>query len=158
MKLAGLTRLRWLLGTLLIAAAVLFAFGVASEGDTHSLSASTVESGEHDEAIEQAEQRQQSEAAESSSETVFGVNVESTPLIVLGVTMSVALAAATWRRDHKRVLLVTAVFATVFAALDLVEFFHQITKSAATVAIFAAGIAILHVAAALVAEQRRAAT
>ncbi len=37
MNVAGLTRMRWLLGTLLLAAAALFAIGVATEGDVKEL-------------------------------------------------------------------------------------------------------------------------
>ena len=59
------------------------------------------------------------ESGETSAtgERVLGVNVESTPLVVLAVLISVALAAATWRNDRKVVLVVAAVFAAVFAAI-----------------------------------------
>lgn len=169
MRIAGLFRLRWLLGTLLIVAAALFAVGVASEGDTHHEPAArqeavtTVESGEHneatehDEATEQALHSEQTEASESEETTILGINLESTPLVVLAVIISLALAAATWRADHKLVLLATALFAAAFAALDVAEFSHQIKESAATIATIAAIIAVLHAAAAFVAEQRRAA-
>ena len=76
---------------------------------------------------------------------------------MLAVIISVALAAATWRTDHKLILLATALFAAAFAVLDVAEFSHQIRESAATIAVLAAIIAVLHAAAALLAEQRRAA-
>ena len=157
MNVAGLTRMRWLLGTLLIVAAALFAIGVATEGDVHQESVATVEAGEHNEATEAAEHNERSEASETGEE-LFGVNLESTPLVVLAVIISVALAAATWRIDHKLILLVTALFAAAFAVLDVAEFSHQIRESASTIAALAAIIAVLHAAAALLAEQRRAAT
>lgn len=157
MNFAALTRMRWLLGTLLIAAAALFAIGVASEGNAHEETVASVEAGEHSEATEAAEYNERSEASETGEE-LFGVNLESTPLVVLAVVMSVALAAATWRTDHKLILLVTALFAAAFAVLDVAEFSHQIKESAATIAVIAAIIAVLHAAAALLAEQRRAAT
>jgi heme/copper-type cytochrome/quinol oxidase subunit 3 len=115
------------------------------------------ESGQHNEATEQAERTEQAEASEPS-ETILGINLESTPLVVLAVIISVALAAATWRTDHRLILLVTAVFAVGFAALDVAEFSHQIKKSALGIATLAAIIALLHAATALVAEQRRAAS
>ena len=93
-----------------------------------------------------------------TGEEILGVNLESTPLVVLAVIISVALAAATWRTDHKRILLATALFAAAFAVLDVAEFSHQIRQSAATIAVLAAIIAVLDAAAALLAEQRRAAT
>lgn len=71
------------------------------------------------------------------------------------VAVSVVLAAATWRRDRRLVLLVTAVFAAGFAVLDVAEFSHQIRRSAVTIAVIAAVIAIMHATAALLAEQRR---
>ena len=53
MRLAHLVRLQWLLGTLLIVAAALFAVGVATEGDVHDshpVTESTSKSAEHNEA------------------------------------------------------------------------------------------------------------
>ena len=157
MNVAALTRMRWLLGTLLIAAAALFAIGVAAEGDAHEETVTSVEAGEHSEAIEAAEKNERSAASETGEE-LFGVNLESTPLVVLAVVISVALSAATWRTDHKLILLVTALFAAAFAALDVAEFSHQIRESAVAIVALATIIAVLHAAAALLAEQRRAAT
>ena len=77
--------------------------------------------------------------------------------MVLAVIVSVVLAVATGRTDYKVVLLVTALFAAAFAMLDVVEFSHQIRESATTIAVVAAIIAVLHAAAAFLAEQRRAA-
>lgn len=158
MELAGLVRLRWLVGTLLIAAAALFAVGVATEGAGVHADHRAVESGEHldeGEHAERAEQDVRSEGSEVTGEVILGINLESTTPVVLAVLISVTLAVATWRRDHKLTLLVTAAFATVFAVLDVAEFSHQITESAASVVAIAAVIAVLHVAAALLAEQRR---
>jgi heme/copper-type cytochrome/quinol oxidase subunit 3 len=154
MNLTGLTRRRWLLGTLLIAGAALFAIGIAAEGDRHHEPATTFESGEHSEATEQSEHRP-TEAAEAGSETVLGMNLESAPLVTLAVIISVALAAATWRTDHTLILLVTALFAAAFVVLDVAEFSHQLRRSAVAVAAIAATVAILHAAAAFLAEQRR---
>lgn len=157
MKIGELIRLRWLLGTLLIAAAALFAVGIATEGDTHHETVATVEAGEQNETIEQAAHDERTGVPETG-ERILGINLESTPLVALAVIISVALAAATWRRDHKLVLLVATLFAAAFAVLDVAEFSHQIKRSAATIAVIAAIIAVLHAAAALLAEQRRTAT
>ena len=157
MNVAGLPRMRWLVGTLLIAAAALFAIGVGNEGDVHTETVTSVESGEHNEATEAAEHNEGGGVGETG-ERIFGVNLESTPLVVLAVALSVALAAATWRSDRKWMLLVTALFAAAFAALDVAELSHQIKQSAATIAFIAGIIAVLHAAAALLAEQRRTGT
>jgi len=157
MKIAELIRLRWLLGTLLIAAAALFAVGIATEGDTHHETVAIVEAGEHNEATEHAAHNEQTAVSETG-ERILGINLESTPLVVLALIISVALAAATWRRNHRLVLLVAALFAAAFAVFDVAEFSHQIRQSAASIAVIAAIIAVLHAGAALLAEQRRAAT
>ena len=132
MRIADLPRLRWLLGTLLIAAAALFAIGVATEGDVHHETVTTAESGEHNEATEQAAHNEPSEATESP-ETILGANLESTPLVAIAVTISIGLAVANWRTDRRLVLLITALFAIGFAVLDAAEFAHQIKQSATTV-------------------------
>lgn len=159
MTLADLTRVRWLIGALLLAASALFAIGIATEGGRHDENVGAVESSAHNEATEHNEatvHNEQTEATESG-ETVLGINVESTPLVVLAVLASVVLAVATWRTDYKAVLLVTALVAAAFAVLDIAEFAHQVRASATTIAVIAAVIAVLHGAAALLAEQRRAA-
>lgn len=154
MKISALCRLRWLVGSLLIAAAALFAIGVRTEGDVHHDAVVSVESGEHNETTETSASAQETEPGA----TIFGISLESTPLVVLAAFISLVLAAATWRSDHQLVLLVTALFAAAFAALDVAELSHQITVSAGTIAVVAAIIAVLHAAAALLAAQRRAAT
>jgi hypothetical protein len=115
-------------------------------------------SGEHNEGTghNQGTEHEHREASESGG-TVFGINLESTPFVVLAVIVSVALAVATWRSNDRSVLLVTALFAAAFAVLDVGELPHQIKESASTIAAIAAVIAVLHVVAALLAEQRRAA-
>ena len=150
MKLSGLARGRWLLGALLIAAAALFAVGAAREGGSHSEKSVSTESVEHNESGEQAGHA----AATESQERVLGLNLESTPLVVVAVVVSVALAVATWRTSHKLVLLIAGLFAVAFAFLDIAELAHQINKSAAGLAVLAGVIASLHLAAAFVARQR----
>jgi heme/copper-type cytochrome/quinol oxidase subunit 3 len=156
MRIAHLVRLRRLLGTLLIAAAALFAVGIATEGDSRHETVATVESVAHNEATEQADHNEQSGTSETG-ERILGINLESTPLVVIAVLISIALAAATWTHDDKVILLLTALFAAAFAVLDVAEFTHQLRQSAATIAIIAATIAVLHAAAAFLAEQRRTA-
>ena len=150
MKVIDLVRGRWILSALLIVAAALFAIGAATEKGSHSETVTTTESAEHNESTEGTAHVENVE----SSETVLGMNLESTPLVVTAVVVSVALAAATWLTNRKFVLLVVGLFAVAFAALDIAEFAHQIDKSAGGLAALAAIIAVLHVAAVFVAEQR----
>lgn len=154
MKVSEIARVRWLLGALLIAAAALFAIGAASEKSGHSEKSGSVESAQHNESGEGANPAESTVTSESS-EKVLGLNLESTPLVVVAVAISVALAVATWRSNLKVVLLVAGLFAIAFAVLDIAEFVHQINKSAAGLAALAAIIAVLHAAAAFVANQRR---
>ena len=116
----------------------------------------SAEAGQHNEATEAGDHNERTEESETG-EKILDVNLESTPLVVLAVIISVAMAAATSRTDNKFDLFVTALFAAAFAFLDVAEFSHQIKESAATIAALAAIIAVLHGAAALLAEQRRAA-
>ena len=186
MTLRELSQPRWLLSSLLIAGAALFAIGVAAErnaNDTHTETGTetgntsepgteaTAPTGEAAEAgggevahtdVTSGEgtapiAEPAGEAAgrsESSSETFLGLNLESTPLVIIAAAASLALAAINWRRNVRAVLFATIAFAGVFAVFDIAEVAHQIKESRAGLAILAAAIALLHVATAFVAEQR----
>ena len=170
MTWATTSRARWLVGSLLIVAAALFAIGASVErnNDVHrdeTAVTTTIGEGtapaEGSEAAEAAEAAgnaepaaSHSEAGESANEKVLGINLESTPLVVLAVIISLALAVATWRSNNKLLLLLTAAFAAVFAILDIAELVHQIDRSNAALAVLAALIAILHAGAAFLAAQR----
>lgn len=175
MTLATLIRARWFVGALLIAAAALFAIGASIERnnemhrDEATVITSTVGEGtapaEGSEAAEAAEASEtnpivdnHSEADESADEKVLGINLESTPLVVTAVILSLALAVATCRSNHKVLLLLTAAFAAGSATLDIAEFAHQIDRSKPSLAVLAAIIAVVHGAAALLAAQRSSAT
>ena len=150
MKVSELARVRWLLGALLIAAAALFVIGVAQESGSHSEKTVSTEPAEQNESGEGAGHAEATE----SSEKVLGLNLESTPLVVVAVAISVALAVATWRTNGKLVLLIVGLFAVAFAVLDIAELAHQVNKSATGLAVLAGVIAALHLAAAFVAQQR----
>lgn len=185
MTLRELCQPRWLLSSLLIAGAALFAIGVAAErnvNDTHTETstetASTGEVGTETTAAtgEAAEagggevahtDETTGEAApiaepagegaghsESTSETFLGLNLESTPLVIIAAAASILLAVINWRRNVRALLLATMAFAVVFAVFDIAEVAHQINESRAGLAILAATIALVHVATTVVAEQR----
>lgn len=166
MTLRELAQPRWFLSALLIAGAALFAVGVAAERnatDTHSETPTETAHTEGTAHVEVSGEEtphseepatEQAGPAESSSETVFGVNLESVALVIAATLASVALAALTWRWNCRLLLLATAAFAAVFAIFDIAELVHQIQESRAGIATLVVIIAALHIAAALVAQQR----
>jgi hypothetical protein len=88
-----------------------------------------------------------------TNEAVLGVNIESTPLIVLAVIAGLGLAAVAATRPGHRpaVLLTVAVIALAWAALDMREVVHQVDESRHRIAAVAIVVAVLHLAAALIA-------
>lgn len=85
------------------------------------------------------------------SETIAGIDVESTPLIVLGALLSLALAGAALRWPRREVFAVATVFLLGFVALDIRELGHQLDENASGVAALAGLTLALHLAAAAVA-------
>lgn len=165
--LRDLAQRRWLLSSLLIAGAALFVIGVTAErntADTHtetSTETAQTDTTAHVEEAggEEAPHTEESATAqeghtESSSETVFGVNLESTALVIVAAIASLTLAALTWRWNLRLLLVAAVAFAVVFAVVDIAELVHQIEESRVGIAALAAAIAVLHIVAALVAEQR----
>lgn len=164
--------LRWTLVALLVASTALFTVGVIAERsstDTHTEPASTQvgESGEPTGAPAGAhEEGEGSSAGEAGhaetaagetraeeNETLLGVDVESTPLIVLAAIVGLGLAALAASRFGRRpaVLLAVAVIAFAWAALDVREVVHQLDESRTGIAVVAIVVAVLHLAAALLA-------
>ena len=165
MRLASLVRLRWLVGVLLIAGAALFAVGASAErhNDLHHEAAAAATTREGTVAAEGSKAAEVAEAAaaditdvgsEPANEKVLGISLESTLLVVVAVIVSLVLAVATWRSNTKLIVLMTAGFAAVFAALDIAELVHQIDRSAPGLTLLAAIIAAMHAGAAVVAAQR----
>lgn len=89
--------------------------------------------------------------AEHANERVFGVNLESSPLVGAAVAVSFLFAVALWLTPNPLVPLAIAGFALVAAVFDVREVFHQIDASRAGEATIAAVVAMLHLAAAAVA-------
>lgn len=151
-----------ILALLIVAAAILFAIGAGLEkSDSHveggTEPAAHVESGE---ALEEGGSEAGEVHVESSSEnagsdegeTLLGVDLESTPLIVLAVLLPLGLAAAVWLRpDVAALLLLVAAAMLIFASLDIREVVHQLDESNTDIAVIAAVVALLHGAAAVLA-------
>jgi len=91
-------------------------------------------------------------SGETSSEDLFGIDPESTGVLVFAVVVSLLLAAGCWFRPEWRWLVVVTAFAmAIFAVLDLRELIHQVDESNAGLAVMAGVVAILHLAAAVTA-------
>jgi cation transport ATPase len=167
-----MSRLRWALVALLATSTILFANGVIAErsdSDTHTDTESAAhaeetseESGEaegaHDEAEESAEGTSEDvEGSESGSESeederLLGIDLESTPLVVLAVLAGLGLAglAATRFGQLRWFLLAVVVIALVWAILDIREVAHQLDESNTGIALVAIAVAVLHLATAAV--------
>ena len=163
---AVVLRTRWLLSVLLLAGAALFVIGVAAERNRESNHQDHETAAAHVEAAEEAEHDEAAEAAERSTtadeaaergedqETVLGINVEGTPLVVIGALASVAFAALVWFRREHLLLWTVAAFAALSTVFDVAELAHQINEHRTGIALIAAVLAIVHAAATLVAETR----
>lgn len=110
---------------------------VGEEEDAHG------SGGEEVDATEAGEER----------ERLLGVDLESTPLVVLAVLGGLALAALAASRLGRvtAFLLVVALVALLWAAFDVREVVHQIGEQRSGVALIAVVVAVLHLTAAALA-------
>jgi len=160
------------LSLVLVLATVLFAVGVIAErstNDDHHPAAAgqadeteSAEPGGHAERGEKEAEHEEpaAETAESSGhgdeeeeERLLGIDLESTPLVILAVLAGLALAAipATYLRTSARLLAVIVIAAVAWAALDIREVAHQLDESNDDIAAIAIAVALLHLAAAALA-------
>ena len=153
---------RSLLVALIVLATIGFVVGISIEkgNDNHEPAAvSVTQSGEAAGHTESGDETGHSEAggsAEAAGEhsefKPLGINLESTPLIVLAAVASLALALLAWLRPRWRWGLWAIFIAMgVFAALDIAEVVHQSDIDETGLAVLAAIVAVLHGAAAFVA-------
>ena len=151
--------LRLALAALLAAATVLFAVGLIaerSEDDAHAEPAAGHAEAPGEEAGAPEDSHDQSRPAEDEgAETVLGVDLESTPLVVFAVLagLGVAALAASRLARERRFLIAVGAFALAWAALDAREVVHQLDESHTAVAFLAMTVALLHVAAPAVAAR-----
>jgi hypothetical protein len=86
-----------------------------------------------------------------ASETMLGINPESTGAVAAAVIISLLLAAALWFWRTPAVLIVAVVFALLFVVLDLREVMHQLSEARGGFAAIALVAAVLHIGVALIA-------
>ena len=148
---------------MLLAATALFVVGVTVEriqepaGRSHSETSSESSGGSSGETSGESTEGEHANepggeetghAETGNGETVLGVDVESTPFVLLAVLSALAVAAAAWVRPLPWVLLVGAAYALVAAVLDVREVVHQLDEDRAGIATLAVGVAVLHLLAA----------
>jgi hypothetical protein len=85
-------------------------------------------------------------ANEQKTERVFGIDIESTGLVLAAVAVSLLFAVVLWLSGSIAVPLALAGFALVAAVFDVREVFHQIDESRTNLTVIAAIVATLHVA------------
>lgn len=153
LPICGLTvsRLRWALVALLATSTVLFAAGVIAErsdSDPHT----GTESAAHAEEPGEAEGAHAEAGESEEDERLLGIDLESTPLVVLAVLAGLGLAvlAATRFGQPRWFLLAVAVIAFVWAVFDVREVAHQLGESNTGIALVAIVVAVLHLATAAV--------
>ncbi len=143
---------RLLVVVLLLLATAAFGIGVAiekSEEGDHAEPAAAA----HDEAGEDAgaASAEATPAEEDEEETIFGIEAESTPLVIVGLVLSLVVAGAVWLFGRWRwMLAVSALFCLAFAILDGIEASRK-WGDETTIAALAIAALILHAGAALVA-------
>ena len=145
-------RLAALFTMIMLLATAAFVIGVTIEKN-QGPSESSVEqahSGEGSETHEQAESMESGSQSETS-ETIGGIDIESTPIIVLGVAVSLAVIGAVLRWPRPEVYAIAAVFCLGFALLDGIELAHQLDENSGSIAAFAGLALVLHLGAAAVA-------
>jgi hypothetical protein len=151
--IATVLRLRWLLSGLLVAATVLFAIVVAGERAQHD---QHVEGAAHVEGEGESAEHQDEAAAsgEHGEERTLGVDRESNAVVLPAVVVSLVLAVLVWFRRDLWLLWTVVALALVFAVFDVAEVVHQLNENRNVLALLAAIVALMHLAAAWVAEIR----
>lgn len=157
---AALPLNRWL-AVLIVVSAALFAVGAAIErnksgesGHKETQTASSSEEGggeTHSESGETSSKVGTAETHSESSEEIFGINPESTGLVIAAILAAVLLAVATWFSPVPLVLLAVIAFGVVFAVFDVREVVHQVDESRTGLVVIAAFLALIHLAVAALA-------
>ena len=123
---------RWLAALLLVVAAVLFGIGTSYEA---------------------AERSEHSGDPHAEREQILGIDATSPLMIGAGIALSFVAAAAIVAFPRRPVAYGVAVFAAVFAMLDLAEALHGLREGEPAIGVLALVIAALHGAAAVIAHR-----
>ncbi len=148
-------RLRLLVAVLLIASGAFFAVASGVErsqhheattpaGESSGAQGSSTESGGESGGNSGHTETAPSATEASGGEDLFGVNPESTGLVVVAVLASLLLAVGVWFLGSRTAFVATLAFAIAFAALDMREVVHQIDASRTGLVVPAVALAALH--------------
>jgi hypothetical protein len=123
-------------------------------GDAEANEAAEGREGEQREPSDEAEAAPRETGEHDAEARLLGIDPESTPLLVIAVAAGLALTALAASRmgTSRAFLVVVAMAALVWAALDIREIAHQIDESRSGIAAISAVVAALHLAAAAVAS------
>jgi hypothetical protein len=148
-----------LAAVLLVLTAGLFAIGVAVErGGGHDETAEHTEAvrDEPSETAERAEghvEQAETGGEEHDDERVLGVDAESPLTVTAAVILSLGLAVVLWLARQRWLAFVVAVFALVFAAVDIGELAHQLDEGRTGRVVLAAIVTAGHHAAGVLASR-----
>jgi Flp pilus assembly protein TadB len=139
---------------LLLVTAALFSVGVAIErrgGTTHEATEQEATDREAAERHSLTPTEQSRESAEQDrggeQEAVLGVDLESPWTVAAAVVISAVLAVGLWSSSRRWLAVVAAVFAVMFAALDIDELLHQLTENRTGLVAIAVVLVVGHLAA-----------
>ena len=141
---------------LLLVTAALFSVGVAVErrgGATHE--ATEQQTTDHEAAErrsgaptdESGEPTARDQGDDEAKEAVLGVDLESPWTVAAAITISAVLAVGLWWSSRRWLAVVAALFAVMFAALDIDELIHQLTENRAGLVALAVLLAVGHLVA-----------
>lgn len=148
---------------LILAATVLFVVGIllekGSEDNHRDESVALAAENPAERAAESAGETGHSEAGETGhsepDEKVLGINLESTPFVILAVIGSLLLAAMVWVGRAPWIFTLVALAMIAFAVFDIAEILHQLDRDEGWIAALAGLVAVLHLAAAVGSAQLR---
>ena len=143
------------IGVMLALATVFFVWGSFTERSGHHDVHALVPSGKSAANGESAAQRAAEGGAaegrtaevvtsESAEYRPLGFNLESTPLVISGAMASLLLAALVIVRSRREVLIVVALFALAFTALEIAEVAHQLDANKTGLVVLALLAGVLH--------------
>ena len=146
----SVSRLRTSISVLLIVSAVLFAIGATvernqrhNEGNDEAAASTEVAHGDEVAARPGTDQ--------AGSETILGVDPESTSLTVVALVAALLLGVGCRLTRSRRLAAAIVGFGLFFAAADGRELAHQVNESNAGIAVIAAVLLLLHAAIAVLA-------
>jgi hypothetical protein len=144
---------------LILAATALFVVGIllekGSEDDERAGSIAYATESPSEEAGGSESEESGEEGHDESDEKVLGIDLESTPFLILAVIGSLLLAGIVWFGRSPWLLLLVSASMLAFAAFDIAEVIRKLDRDEGGIAAIAGLVAVLHLAASLGSAQLR---